>query len=369
MTSPRHALRLYAGPAARQHIEQHGLGPQDVGVIPAAAGGPKGLILGPLDRFIFGQWLPRSEQAVNLVGASIGAWRMATACLNDPALAFERLERDYIAQHVPPPPGKKLAHPDLITEQFANNLQLFYGGRVEEVLNHPRYRLHVVASRGRHVLAREGRLRTPLGYAGAFLSNALHRKALGAWLERVVFSTRAAEASSQAAVLPFSAQDFRTRQCLLTATNFIPALRASCSIPFALRAVHDIPGAPAGAYWDGGITDYHLHLRYQPTASSPIVLYPHFQQAVVPGWLDKAWKRRHRASPALDHMLVLAPDPAWVAALPHGKLPDRNDFMRYSQDLPGRVKAWTSATAASQQLAQEFAEWVERPDLSRVEAL
>ncbi|MBA3623611.1 MAG: hypothetical protein H0W48_03990 [Methylibium sp.] len=23
--------------------------------------------------------------------------------------------------------------------------------------------------------------------------------------------------------------------------------------------MHDIPGAPPGAYWDGGITDYHLH--------------------------------------------------------------------------------------------------------------
>ena len=28
------ALRFHAGPAARRHIEQHGLRPQDVGVIP-----------------------------------------------------------------------------------------------------------------------------------------------------------------------------------------------------------------------------------------------------------------------------------------------------------------------------------------------
>ena len=48
------ALRIYAGPVARQHIEQHGLQAADVGVVPAAAGGPKGLILGPLDRHIFG---------------------------------------------------------------------------------------------------------------------------------------------------------------------------------------------------------------------------------------------------------------------------------------------------------------------------
>ena len=86
------ALRIYAGPKARRHIEQHGLLPQHVSVIPGAAGGPKGLVLGPLDRFIFGEWLPQSSQPVHLVGASIGAWRMATACLNEPVRAFERLE-------------------------------------------------------------------------------------------------------------------------------------------------------------------------------------------------------------------------------------------------------------------------------------
>ena len=47
------------------------------------------------------------------------------------------------------------------------------------MLGHPRYRLHVFTSRGRHLLQREGRLRTPLGYAGAFLTNA--RQPQGAW--------------------------------------------------------------------------------------------------------------------------------------------------------------------------------------------
>lgn len=369
MNAAPFALRLYAGPAARRHIEQHGLNPQDVGIIPAAAGGPKGLILGPMDRFLFGDWLPRSRQPVDLVGASIGAWRMATACLDEPVKAFARLERDYIAQHVAPPPGKKRPHADQVSEQFAHNLQVFYGGREGEVLHHRRYRLHVVASRGRHVLAREGPFRTPAGYLGAFISNSVHRKALGAWLERVVFSTDQPGIPPAPAPLPFATQDFRTRHVRLAPSNFMDALRASCSIPFALRAVHGIAGAPPGAYWDGGITDYHLHLDYQPPSSAPLVLYPHFQKAVVPGWLDKLWKRRHKASPALDHMLVLAPDPAWVQTLPNGKLPDRNDFVRYSHDLPGRVRAWSAATAASQRLADEMAQWLERPDLSRLEAL
>ena len=37
------ALRIYAGPDARAHIESHGLRPEGVGVVPAAAGGRSGL--------------------------------------------------------------------------------------------------------------------------------------------------------------------------------------------------------------------------------------------------------------------------------------------------------------------------------------
>jgi hypothetical protein len=360
------ALRLYAGPVARRHLERHGLRPQDVGAMPAAAGGPKGLILGPLDRFVFGEWLTRSHQTVHLIGASIGAWRMATACLNDNVTALQRLEHDYIAQHFDLPPGQKRPSADQVSRQFRHNLGLFFGGRVSEVLSHPRYRLHVLASRGRGLLWRDGAWRTPLGYAGAFAANAVSRRALSAWIDRVVF-TNGQGATGEA--LPFATHDFRTHQVRLTERNFMDALQASCSIPFVLRPVHDIAGAPRGAYWDGGITDYHMHLPYRLPESSPLVLYPHFQKAVVPGWLDKAWKRRHAASPALDAMLVIAPDPAWVARLPHGKLPDRTDFTRYGQDLAERTRVWSQATQAAQQLADEFAQWLEKPDLSQIESL
>ncbi len=99
------------------------------------------------------------------------------------------------------------------------------------------------------------------------------------------------------------------------------------------------------------------------------MLYPHFQKAIVPGWLDKGLKWRHRASHFLDRTVVLAPDPDWVRTLPDGKLPDRKDFTRYGQDLQGRLKAWTAASSAAEQLAEEFARWLEKPDPGRVEAL
>ena len=102
---------------------------------------------------------------------------------------------------------------------------------------------------------------------------------------------------------------------------------------------------------------------------SAIVLYPHFQKQVVPGWLDKSLKWRHGATPFLDTMLLLAPNPDWVKTLPNGKIPDRTDFTHYGQDLAGRIKAWKTATSASQQLADEFAQWLERPDLAAIQPI
>ena len=356
------ALRIYAGPLARRHIEQQGLQASDVGVVPGAAGGPKGLILGPLDRHIFGHWLPAAQRArpVHLVGASIGAWRMASACLDEPLAALAQFEQAYIEQDFALAPGQRRPSAQAVSAQFAANLQAFYGPRAAQVLGQQRYHLHIVTSRGRHLLAREGRWRTPLGYAGAFVSNAVHRRALGAWLERVVFSSRLAP-------LPFASGDLPTQQVCLDASNFHPALQASCSIPFVLQAVQGIAHAPAGAYWDGGITDYHLHLAYRPEAG--LVLYPHFQRAVVPGWLDKSLRWRHRSSAALARTLVLAPDPDWVRRLPNAKLPDRHDFVHYAGDLAGRVRAWRSAVAASAQLADEWQAWLDNPDPSRLEPL
>ena len=370
------SLNLHAGPAARRHIEQHGLQPNHVGVVPAAAGGPKGLILGPLDRFIFGDWLARSSQTVDLVGASIGAWRIATACMDNPIAGFEMLEEGYIHGDMKAPPGRKIPPPSQVSATFAANLRTMFEGQVPAILAHPRYHLHVVTSRGRHVLGREGRVRTAAGYLGAALTNAASRRAMGAWLERVVFSGPDSNAA-RPAPLPFDTQDYRTCQALLSQGNFFAVLQASGSIPFMLEAVHDIPGAPRGAYWDGGITDYHLHLAYKcmvpcaeeqgHTALEGLVLYPHFQKEVVPGWLDKPWKRRHAASAALDRMLLLAPNPEWIASLPNGKLPDRNDFQHLTH--PERVKAWTVAVGAARQMAEEFSRWLEQPDVRQLQPL
>jgi hypothetical protein len=285
---------------------------------------------------------------------------MASACMPDPVLAFERLEQDYIAQRYDLEP-RQMPHAVSITQ-------------------HPRYRLHLLVSKGRSVLKKEQDWLTPIGFFAAFLSNLISRKALGHWLERYVFSSSFTHQSGHEflSAIPFDTQDYPTHLFSLTADNLLQVVQASCSIPMVLEAVKQIKGCEMGAYWDGGLTDYHLHLDYRKMTtkaelkndtSASLVLYPHFQQALVPGWLDKSLKWRHQSSPFIDNVLVLAPQPQWIQSLPNQKLPDRQDFVTYAKDYEGRVSAWQTACKASEQLSLEWQSWLKNPDFSKIKLL
>ena len=69
------SLIVKAGPKALATIRRDGFRPEQVAVIPGAAGGPKALVIIGLDRAIFGEWLPRATRVRDLIGVSIGAWQ------------------------------------------------------------------------------------------------------------------------------------------------------------------------------------------------------------------------------------------------------------------------------------------------------
>ncbi|MDX2300943.1 MAG: hypothetical protein NW204_14575 [Xanthomonadaceae bacterium] len=350
-------LRILAGPVARRHLRERGLRASDVGVVVGAAAGPKGLALNGLDRFLFGHWLGQGGHVVHLLGASIGAWRFAHACLPDADAALAQLAHDYIHESYAHPDGgwPPAAH---VSAVMRRRLESHFAGREAQLLAHPRYRLHAFTSRGCHPWFAPGAAwRTWALYGGALAANTVSRHAMAAFLERVVFS-------DPRDPLPLALLDYRTQQVPLGQDNLRDAVLASCSIPFWLEPVRDIAGAPAGAYWDGGITDYHLHLDYASmraaTPRSPLVLYPHLQATVVPGWLDKGLRHRHRATARLDNVVLVVPHEEWVRTLPDGKLPDRSDFKRHARQETARVRAWTTAVAESERLGAEFAALVGR---------
>src|SRR5512137_2721331 len=87
---------LRAGPRALRHLLDRGLAPGDIDCVPAAAGGPKGLALLPFDRLLLQHgWLPE-EHPVELIGASVGAWRMAALAQVNPLDALDRVQYAYV---------------------------------------------------------------------------------------------------------------------------------------------------------------------------------------------------------------------------------------------------------------------------------
>ncbi|RZA35718.1 MAG: patatin-like phospholipase family protein [Lysobacteraceae bacterium] len=359
------ALTFHAGPLALAQIGAQGLRARDVAIVPAAAGGPKGLIFQALDAWMFGDWLPGAPRERVLIGSSIGAWRMAAACQRDPAKAFARLGELYAGQRYTS--RKPTQHE--IDKVVQGLLAEFVRGHEDDIVSHPHHRLHLLAVRGKGSLAAPGHPRAELrGFATAALHNACSRAWLGRCMERVVIG----DARAQAPWLRERFDAFTTHFTSLTRTNLAASLLASGTLPLIMKPVTGIDDLPPGSYWDGGLIDYHLALPYARAAGEAkgdLVLYPHFTQHIVPGWLDKGfpWRRAARAHRGwLDNVLIVSPSEEFLRTLPRGKLPDRADFKFYGLDHDERIRNWQRAIGEGQQLRDELAEFVARPDMSRI---
>ncbi len=359
------SIHIHAGPRALARIRSHGLQASDIGVIPAAAGGPKGLIFQHLDQWLFGQWLPTAPRERLLIGASIGAWRMAAACHADPVAAFGRLSNLYCEeQRYPDKPSAH--HVSTVVRDILNKL---VGGHESEVLAHPWNRLVVIAARGAGSLAATAHARAEKkGFAVAALANALSRRHLARHMERVLLQ----DARAATAWLSQGFDPFTTRNVPLTSDNLQAALLSSGTLPLVMEAVRDVPHAPPGAYWDGGLVDYHLALPYH-RLQDELVLYPHFGPRIVPGWLDKHLPWRHAARlpcrPWLDNLVLISPTEEFLRRLPRKRLPDRRDFPHYGLQHERRIADWRTAIAEGERLRDELAAFVERPDAALVKPL
>src|SRR5476649_2563674 len=333
------AITIRLGRRARQRIAAEGLQASDIAIVPAAAGGPKGLILHGLDCWSFGHWLAQAPRPRRLVGASIGAWRMAASAFVDPVAAHRRLARLYTSQRYP-----AKVDAAYVSRTCRALLDELLDGRGAEALNHPDYRLSVLTVRGVGALARTGgaRWREMAGFLLAAADNAVSRSRLARSMQRVVFH----DARDDSAWLRDGFDAFDAHFVGLSSANLRDALLASGSIPLVLEAVSGIAGAPPGAYWDAGL-----------------VFYPHFSGHIVPGWLDKSMPWRRARDAMLDNVILVAPSSEFIATLPNGKLPDRRDFKFYGQDHSGRMRDWRRAIAESERLADACARWAEQPDL------
>jgi len=331
------SLTLRAGPVALASLREQGFEPDLFSTLMGASGGPKWLVLSQLDRVLARDFILPRRSELDMIGSSIGAFRHACLAQSDPEAALERLEQSYIAQCYDTPPG-----PAEVSRQSREILDVTLGEKgAAEIAAGGRLHSHVIAARIRGSARAEGTgLKLLLGASAAL--NACWRPALGLVFERALFSS--------AGSLPPRFEHFNTHALPLRTENLRDAILASGSIPLVMEPIRNIPHAPTGLYLDGGILDYHFDFRFETRPG--LILYPHFFDSIVPGWLDKALPWRAPSGSDLDSVLMISPSPRFVATLPGGRVPDRTDFETLSTDE--RQRRWHEIVDRCQQLADEF---------------
>jgi hypothetical protein len=342
------SINLWAGKNAYAKIKDAGLSPDDVKVVAGAAGGPKWLILANLDRALFGQWFKDRKNPLFLIGASIGSWRFAAASQKDPITAVNRLQDAYINQTYESKPTP--ADVSWEGEKILDHM-LDADGK-SAALSHPDFRLNIMSVRSKGLTGNDKKSSLIPGLMLTALGNTVSRRFLKLFFERALFH--------DARNLPpfYDMNEFPIHRVKLTPDNLKPALMASGAIPLVMAGVQNIPGAPAGVYRDGGVIDYHLDIPFL-NDNSGIVLYPHFTDRIIPGWLDKQlpWRRPKMAN--MDNVLLLTPSAKFLDRLPHKKIPDRNDFYKFNGRDAERIAYWNTAVDSGKKMSDEFMECVE----------
>lgn len=350
------SLTFKAGAGALESVRRHGFDIASIGTIAGASGGAKWLVLSKLDRAIHASIVPRLEGPVHLVGSSIGAWRLACYAQADPVAAIERFERAYLEQSYSDEPD--IHEITAVSREILGTVLGEHG--VEEILENPLFRLHILAVRSRAAVASERRPLLATALLLAALLNVASRSTLGWFFERALFYDRRDRPPF------FDLDGFPLQRIELTPGNLEDAVAASGSIPLVLAGVRDIEGAAHGIYRDGGIIDYHLDLPH--SADEKLTLYPHFYGHIVPGWFDKMLGWRKPLPRHIDRTILVSPSDEFVSRLPYGKIPDRHDFVNL--EPAERVRAWRQCVTACDALADEFLEVVEKEQLAaRLESL
>lgn len=365
-------LSFYGGDRAISIIREHGLTQDMVKVVAGAAGGPKWLILGHMDRFLFSEWFTGRSEPLFLAGSSAGAWRFAAASQKDPARTLDRLAQSYIHQWYSIRPD--LEEIDLECWKVLNGFIDENG--IDEILTHPYCRLSFFAVRSKGWAVKDNHLTLATTMVGAALSNALSRSYLGHFFQRTLFYHPSEKP-------PFYTMDkldrvngsdrtsnFPMVKVPLTHENFKQALISSGSIPLVMPGVKDIPQAPPGVYRDGGTIDYHLDIPFlnipqnrksrssdQHSSSSnddKIVLFPHYTDRIIPGWLDKYLPWRKPTPANLRNVLLVTPTRRFTDMLPGGKIPERKDFTQLKRNNRERIQQWQLALKYSEILGDEL---------------
>ncbi|WP_259401991.1 patatin-like phospholipase family protein [Pseudoalteromonas sp. SG41-1] len=292
-----------------------------------------------LDKYIFGEFFKNRSSQLNLIGSSAGAFRSACFSQNDPVAAIERLAKSYSQTRY----SSNKPTPNEITTKARALLEDVFGDNgVTEIINNPVFKAHFIVAKSNGLVASELKALQLLGLTKSYLSNRVNRRFLTTQYERVIFQAPNSELAVK------DSYKFKTTHIDLTTDNLKDALLASGSIPLVMQGIKNIAGAPAGMYRDGGIVDYHFDFKIN---NPGLILYPHFNSDPKAGWFDKSLKRKVAAK-NYDNVVMITPSKKFIASLPYGKIPDRNDFTDLDSDT--RIKYWRTVFSETEKLADDF---------------
>lgn len=334
-------LDIYSGPYAKQKIREHGFNAELFDTILGASGGPKWFVLAGLDRTLVSEFFATSNQSIDVIGTSAGAFRAACMCQQDSRAAIDRLAHFYSNTIYSDKPS-----PAEISQSAADILGKMLGETgVKEILTNSRFKAHFIVARSKGLVASENSKLQMLGLIQSAFANMRSRTRLTRYFDRVTFGTQ-----------PLNIIDpyhLGNQFVPLTEDNLEPALLASGSIPMVMSGISDIPGAGQGMYRDGGITDYHFDLQFSKhQKNAGLTLYPHFYPRPISGWFDKRLTHRIPHAASYNNVVMLVPSREFVASLPYGKISDRNDFAKMTPEQ--RIPYWQTILSESDRLAEHF---------------
>ena len=351
-------LTIAAGPAAFAHIHKNGLGPDDIAAIFGASGAAKWLAIAGLDQAVFeGFMATRTSPApVELFGTSVGAFKLAAASRKDPGKALAALAQSYILQSYAQ--DTHFATIDRETRKLLLAVSSEDLVGADEILANSKYHLHIGTVRCHGWLNASGKSGQALALARAGLAAIVSPDHLQGMAERVIFSDPRSS-------LDLVARDrYELRQERLTSDNFLKALRASGSIPVYMQPVL-FDDDPAHAYRDGGLLDYHpIPSSFWPRQDG-LILYPHFYDHFKTRWFDKFYPWRKAAAHQLDPVVMVSPSRDYIAKLPDGKIPARQDFVKYRNNEVERFDKWHEVVRRSHDLGAQFLEACKSGDIAR----
>ncbi len=348
---------IQAGPRALAHIQKNGLSPNDVAAIFGAAGGAKWLSIVGLDLAVFTQFMAgRTKQTpVDLYGTSIGAYKLAATARKNAADALTTLAENYLIQSFADGLGL-----EVFVSNAAKIRNQVLGGEegISEIINNPRYHLHIGASRCHGFLNSSNQHLQTLSMTAAGLKAIFSARHLVGHADRVVFSDTRSKHE-------FEARDgFPILHKALTADSLPDAMSASAAVPVYMRGIR-FADDPGHLYRDGGLIDYHPVPGAFWPQSDGLILYPHFFEYCKLRWFDKflpSWRRA--PTRLLDNVVLVSPSRAYVASLPDAHLPTSRGFVKYLHNEEVRFDKWRTIVTRSNELGSLFVDAYESGDIA-----